>query len=147
MDIEERIVSRILVNPITGCWEWQGCRLKKGYGFIKYKRKNWTVHRLLFMLRSAEFNPSLSVLHLCDNPPCCNPAHLMQGDFRENAIQARDRLGMSQGERNGSAKLTEEQVLNIRQDSRHPADIAKEYDVVRSCIINIKNRKRWAHLL
>ena len=31
MPTEERLKSMIEVNPITGCWEWQGSK-KLGYG-------------------------------------------------------------------------------------------------------------------
>lgn len=29
--------------------------------------------------------------HTCDNPPCCNPLHIIDGDTRANALDASDR--------------------------------------------------------
>src|SRR3990167_7049791 len=37
-------------------------------------------------LRSDEF-----VMHTCDNPPCCNPAHHVLGDHVQNAADAREK--------------------------------------------------------
>ena len=30
---KERLLSKIKINPITGCWEWQGTK-RRGYGRI-----------------------------------------------------------------------------------------------------------------
>lgn len=33
--IEDRISDQITIDPVTDCWEWQGCRNNIGYGFIR----------------------------------------------------------------------------------------------------------------
>lgn len=35
-----RIFAKIVVDPVTGCWEWQGKRNKGGYGCIKFRRRD-----------------------------------------------------------------------------------------------------------
>ena len=51
----------------------------------------------------------------------------------------------NRGERCSKAKLTLEQVNNIRQDNRLQKEIAKEYGVQQSLISRIKNNIRWQH--
>jgi hypothetical protein len=50
------------------------------------------------------------------------------------------------GERCGTAKLTEKQVLQIIKDERIQSEIAKEYGVMPSTISRIKSGVRWGHL-
>ncbi len=50
------------------------------------------------------------------------------------------------GEERGGAKLTEEQVLAIRADSRTKSEIARAYSVSVPTIIDIKLRKKWDHV-
>jgi len=49
------------------------------------------------------------------------------------------------GERCNWAKLTKEQVIAIRQDTRTQKEIAAEYGVQQSQISRIKNGARWIH--
>lgn len=63
----------------------------------------------------------LGVLHRCDNPPCCNPAHLFLGTQQDN-IRDMVRKG-----RAGTATLSPADILPIRrllQDGRTHAEIA-----------------------
>lgn len=55
-----------------GCWEWQGQRLKSGYGH--YKRT--TAHRWVYERLVGPIPAGLQIDHLCRNRPCVNPAHL-----------------------------------------------------------------------
>jgi len=90
------------------------------------------------------------LLHACDNPPCCNPAHLRPGTHLDNMLDMR-RKGRavdtpSPGERNGQAKLTEDQVLAIRRSNLKLKELAAIYGVHFSTIHLIKSRKKWKHI-
>jgi hypothetical protein len=41
-------------------------------------------HVYAFYLANGHW-PEPFCLHKCDNPPCCNPSHLFEGDAAENA--------------------------------------------------------------
>ncbi len=65
------------------CWEWTGCKSSgTGYGRAG---KRWSAHRLAFEFCVGPIPSGAFVLHRCDNPPCCNPAHLFLGDAAANA--------------------------------------------------------------
>jgi group I intron endonuclease len=55
----------------------------------------------------------------------------------------------TQGAENGSAKLTEEQAIEILSSKQHLTlvDCAKEYGVTRNCIKDLRLRKSWSYLL
>ena len=50
------------------------------------------------------------------------------------------------GEDSNASKLTEEQVITIRLDTRNNTQIAKNYNVGRKTIANIKNGVTWSHI-
>lgn len=85
-------------------------------------------------------------LHTCDNPPCCNPRHLYEGDHQDNHNDM-DRRGRRRiGERHPSAKLTEDDVRAIRKDNRTLVSIAADYGVTFALIGAIKRRRIWKHV-
>lgn len=53
---------------------------------------------------------------------------------------------LNKGERNGLAKLTEQDVVQIRQDERHQRIIAREYGVSQHAIWCVKSRATWRHV-
>lgn len=70
-----------------GCMEWTGGRNSWGYGLFKVRtergRVNRLAHRVAYAM--AKGDPGkLFVRHACDNPLCCNPAHLSLGTQRDN---------------------------------------------------------------
>lgn len=90
-EYRQRLKSKCLVDPSTGCWVYQGFRQRLGYGDISYRGVNQRAHRVAYKLWKGEIPAGLDILHKCDNPPCCNPDHLKAGTAKENALESRDR--------------------------------------------------------
>lgn len=74
---------------------------------------------------------------------CVSPDHLVVGSQADNIGDAVSKLRHAFGERNGGAKLTEQQVRLIRRDLRSISEIARDYDVSWTAINNIRARKTW----
>lgn len=71
-----------------GCWLYTGFRKWDGYGWLQRghaaTRRSLTAHRYAWILTKGSPGAGLQVLHRCDNPPCCNPAHLFLGTHADN---------------------------------------------------------------
>ena len=86
----ERFWSRVdkSAGP-DACWLWTGPRNHSGYGLTQWEGRTSTAHRVAKRLSRVRRIPERKfVCHKCDNPPCCNPAHLYLGDARSNARDA-----------------------------------------------------------
>jgi len=90
-----------------------------------------------------------SGLECCHNDgnPWNNHVSNLRWDTAKSNQADRIKHGTSnRGERCAAAKLTSEQVLAIRADTRLQRIIAVEYGVRESQISRIKNGVRWGHL-
>lgn len=131
------------------CWLWLGSCDTDGYGTSWWDKKGKRAHRISFLLHKGEIPSDKIIMHSCDNPPCVNPSHLSLGTKKDNAQdrQNKHRNQSNEGTNNGRAKLTEEDVLNIRSiENIFSTDIAKQFNVSPSTISHIRRKKTWKHL-
>lgn len=105
LPIMERLLARRKVNEITGCWEWQGSREQRGYGFIWWEGRQWLVHRAMAVLSGILNDFTKMVMHKCDNPPCFNPEHLKEGTGLENMQDCVSKNRIAVGVRHGRSRL------------------------------------------
>ncbi len=135
-----------LLEPNGECLEWTRYRNPGGYGMTSFGDKVWLTHRLALELEGVDTTGHL-VLHSCDNRLCCNPDHLRTGTHQDNMDDKISRDRQTRGTKANQAKLTEQQVLEIRAiRGMYQKDIAKRYDVDQAAISMIINRKRWTHI-
>lgn len=73
--------QRVVPQP-SGCWEWTGAIRKDGYG--QCGRRG--AHRAAYEHAYGPIPKGMFVCHSCDNPPCCNPAHLWIGSSHDNLV-------------------------------------------------------------
>jgi hypothetical protein len=50
--------------------------------------RNYYAHRVAYELFVGPVPDGMFVCHRCDNPPCCNPAHLFIGTAKDNAVDS-----------------------------------------------------------
>lgn len=103
------------VDRSGDCWEWLPLsRSRAGYGLHCTKalgigQKQAYAHRIAYALEVGPIPSGIGVLHRCDNPSCCNPAHLFLGTAADN-MQDCARKGRTRNQR----RLTDGQVQAIR---------------------------------
>ncbi len=121
------------------CWPWKAAAGTFGHGRFKVAGKLYSTHRIAVALSGRELPPGTVVMHICDNPACCNPKHLEIGTQSRNAKDA-----FKRGRRAGpKAKLTPAEVRSIRTDPRGAAELATAYGVTATCISHIRTGVTW----
>lgn len=169
--------SRMIPEPNSGCWLWLGAATQSHggclYGHRILNGKKWKVHRLMWVLCKGEIPPGLFVCHKCDVGLCINPDHLFLGTaadnnkdrrrkkrdhwFKNNTVASKTLAAArkkavhaaARGEDAGNAKLTENQIIEIR-DLRiiglTQQRIATKYSVSQNTIHRILAGKTWCHV-
>lgn len=140
------------------CWPFTGGRNKDGYGKFAVERKvQVRAHRFAWELVNGPMPPGLNGCHRCDNPPCCNPAHIFPGTNAENLADMVAKGRSAVGERNimvrhpercHTARLTWEQVREIRaifaqQNPPSHQSVADAYGISRATLRAVIYRQTW----
>lgn len=91
ISIKDRIIMHSIPEPNSGCWLWEGAWDQyKGYGKIKIEGVTKRAHRASYEVFKGEIIHGNLILHLCNNPCCVNPNHLIQGNQSDNIKQMWD---------------------------------------------------------
>lgn len=133
-------------EPMSGCHIWLGRRMN-GYGVLKVLGREVRAHRFSYQLQHGEVPSSAMVLHRCDQPWCVNPSHLFLGTHADNMADRRVKNRQARGESHGRAKLTSEQVAEIRRrlsQGMRQVVLAAQYGIDQTTISAIKIGKRWS---
>lgn len=147
-DYAEVFWRQVEKKATNECWEWKGKIRDSGYGMAERQVGSLRLrgsHRVAYFLFTGQA-PNKWILHSCDNKICCNPAHLREGDVRDNVQDAMDRGRHCHGEKHGCSRLTEGQVMEIRQSSESGTVLARRYDIAQTQINRIRRRESWKHL-
>ena len=141
--ISARFGGKYIPVPESGCWLWLGYTEGHGYGHLLVSGVFTPAHRVSWELYKGLIPPGLLVRHKCDTRSCVNPDHLELGTAKDNSGDMCRRKRQAHGTRNGSARLTPEQVAAIRADTGTYKETALRHGTTRSHVWNIKHGKKW----
>jgi hypothetical protein len=165
-----RYWSKVNRRSDSECWPWNGARTPEregehgpmgGYGRLHVldaetgKNRTEYAHRICFVMTHGDLDEGFYALHRCDNPSCCNPAHIFAGTPLDNA-QDRSKKGRSGGNRAGKGltrALTPDQERlagELYSSGLSLMKVAQQLSVsattIRKALMNqgLERRKRWA---
>ncbi|MFS8369539.1 HNH endonuclease signature motif containing protein [Acetobacter indonesiensis] len=104
------------------CQTFKGATLPKGgHGTVYNNGKTVLAHRVAYEDKYGPIPQGMIVMHLCDNPACCNPDHLVLGTNKENMHDS-----ILKGHQN-RAKLQNllDRVLAQKKAGKSPKEIAE----------------------
>jgi hypothetical protein len=155
------LVDRLELGA-DGCWYLHG-RKRDAYPILHYQGESIGAHVTAYLLSRQTTVPPLHVCHRCDHKGCWRPDHLFPGNHSINLKDSYAKglrvhpvnpnavvnLGNPrQGERNAAAKLTADQVRQIRQlaPTHNRTLLTHMFGVSRTGIRDVVNRRIWKHV-
>lgn len=155
-------------DDLNSCWIWEAGTMPKGYGLFRLNGSNKLAHRVMYRLMIGPIPEGMFVCHNCpfgDNPSCVNPRHFFLGTAAQNQQdmknKGRSTLGekhwtrfhperAARGERNGSTKITEEMVFQIRslyeKGELAQWQIGEMFGIGQTQVSRIIRGTRWKYL-
>lgn len=154
------------------CWEWNGGQHRAGYGLVTYDGLTRLAHRAALELALGFPIPEgFHSLHTCDNRACVRNddpgiyvirgiarpryGHLFMGTQADNITDMIEKgrkapLLHTVGTLNGRAKLTDDQVIEMRRrfdcGEATGLQLSHEYHVSQTAAARLLRRESWRHL-
>lgn len=137
------------------CWEWIGAKAS-GYGWVSIGGRQYGAHRVSVRIAGGSIPRGMWVCHRCDNHACVNPSHLFVGTPADNSAdmiaKGRSRFNgpnKPRGERHHKAKLTEADVVSIREAvaaGEFTRAVGLRFGINGATVSGIARGKFWAHV-
>jgi hypothetical protein len=149
--MEQRFIVKIdKTSSANGCWLWTAS-LNHGYGQFHNKNGPRIASRIAYELWVGKITNELHVRHKCDEPSCCNPEHLELGTHQDNMndMIERGRKNVAKGERHACAKLTDDDIREIRilfGFGFGHRELGRRFSIDHKAIGAILKRKTWKHV-
>lgn len=134
----------------SGCWIWNGHIDETGRARFKYNGYRFRAQRVSYFIATGIDAGQLNINHTCDNPQCVRPAHLWPGTQCENIedMNLKGRHGKVKdiSMLQASARLTKQDVLEIRRSMLSQTVLATQYKVSQSNISLVQNNRVWKNV-
>lgn len=138
--LENRYWAKVIKTET--CWLWVGAKKGRGYGHIWLNGHMMGAHRVVWIIAYGEIPEGMCVLHTCDTENCVKPDHLFLGTPHDNSLDMVAKRRCRYGEACYNTKLTDKQVLEIRNSPLRNARLAETHCVSFQHISRIKKGSR-----
>src|SRR3990170_888468 len=135
----QRFWGRVAVGESDACWPAKRPTNHPYSNFSIGRAVHIPAHRVAYFIHYGVDPNDQLVCHSCDNPPCCNPAHLFLGDYKVNKLDCR-----SKGRH--AHKLTSAEVFTIRRclsEGTTYRALGRQFGVEHSSIQAIAENRVW----
>lgn len=156
-DLKERMRLKVSRSNAANCWPLTGYKTRFGHGQVGAGGTLFYTHRVAWEMANGPIGEGMCICHKCDNPACCNPAHLFVGTQADNVRDCHSKRrtvhfvapnSFPSGERSHLAKITNDQARSIIDRvnaGERRALVASEFGITVSSISKMllgKSRKK-----
>lgn len=133
------------------CTPWPYAKQSAGYPHLRFEGKTTLASRIVCSMVNGPPPDEKSVVrHSCGKGHlgCFNAECLLWGTNKQNTHDAIEHGTIARGERVGTSKLTELQMLEIRAlcGTMSQTKIAARFGVSQTLVSLINSRGRWSHV-
>ena len=148
MDLSDKDKERFWakVDKTGECWLWAARCKRFGHGEFWFNGQMRNAHRVSWFIAGNTIPVGHLIRHKCRAANCVNPAHLETGTPAQNSADMIRDGTSTRGTKHPSCKLTQAQVLEIFASEKSQGDLAKEYEISRRNIRDIKSGRTWGWL-
>lgn len=110
------------------------------------KKEHKMIHRIVCDAFLGPLPEGMCTRHLDGNWSNNCLSNLAYGTYLENNLDRVSHGTMPMGEKGGTSKLTESDVIAIRASTQSQNQLARRFGVAQSSVWAIIHRKTWAHV-
>jgi hypothetical protein len=149
----ERFLKEVILKfEGDDCLLWPYAKANYGYAEIRFggsAGRKRLVHRVVCeAIHGPAPEGKNDAAHSCGNRLCVNPRHIRWATRKENNDDKLIHGTSNRGERHGMAKLTADDVREIRslRGKIKQREIAARFGINRNTVLDIQTGKRWSWL-